>query len=81
MSSDEIDSRLRQLFAAAFPGLSADSAHLAERAALTAWDSVATVTLATMIEEEFGFALDLEDVAEWEDYGDVLATVERQKHG
>lgn len=60
MSDDR--ARLAQCFAATFPEL--DEAEI-ERAAVTsvgAWDSMATVTLHALLEEEFGITIRPDDI-------------------
>ena len=55
--------RLIRCFRAVFPELSSD--HQALRASalsIAAWDSLATVTLAAAVEEEFGVQIDSEDL-------------------
>jgi acyl carrier protein len=64
---DEIQPRLVRCFAAAFPNLSSDEIVSASADTVTAWDSVASVTLFAMIEEEFELEVDIEDL------GDLLA--------
>jgi acyl carrier protein len=72
---DDIDARLCSIFVAAFPGLTAEEAAGADRDRVKEWDSVASVTLATMVEEEFGLSVDFDDVAEWNSYRDVHRSV------
>ncbi len=58
----EVQQRLAKCFSAAFPGLNAAAIHSASPATVPAWDSVATVTLIALIEEEFGVAIDSDEV-------------------
>jgi acyl carrier protein len=57
---DETQERLMRCFAAAFPLLSPAALLQADSAQLAAWDSVASVTLFAMIEEEFGIEIDVQ---------------------
>lgn len=54
--------RLRKCFADLFPQLAPAQIDQATTENVAEWDSVATVTLVTLIEEEFGVAIDFEDL-------------------
>jgi acyl carrier protein len=72
--------RLERCFAAVFPDLPADAIAQARMDALPAWDSLATVTLVSVVEEEFGVRIDLDepDALEGLDsFEALLARVER----
>lgn len=56
----DVEPRLIKCFAAVFPGLPAQQIPLASMDTVEAWDSVATVTLVTVLEEEFGIQIELE---------------------
>jgi acyl carrier protein len=49
--------RLQKCFAAVFPNLSDDEILRASSASVATWDSLATVTLVSVIEEEFGITI------------------------
>jgi len=70
---DEIQPRLFRCFAAAFPNLSDDEIVIASADTVTAWDSVASVTLFAMIEEEFELEVDIEDLGELLAFDKILA--------
>ncbi len=55
MSSEE--QRLQECFKIVFPNLSADEILRASSASVATWDSLATVTLVSVIEEEFGVTI------------------------
>jgi acyl carrier protein len=57
---NDLDQRLAQCFAVAFPGLSADNAPRATPDSVEEWDSVGAINLASVIGEEFGIEIDLE---------------------
>lgn len=57
--ANDIPAKLTRCFAAVFPQLSVQQIALASVETVERWDSVAGVTLATAIEEEFGVELDL----------------------
>jgi len=59
---DNLSTRLVGCFTAIFPDLDAKNAPYATMENTAAWDSVATVTLINVVEEEFGIQIDLEDV-------------------
>ncbi len=61
---NETDKRVTRCFAQAFPGLKADEIPRASTASLAVWDSVAHVTLLSLIGEEFGVELEIEDYEE-----------------
>ena len=63
-NSGSVHDRLRQCFAAVFPDLTPDQAAGASPATVDAWDSVAHVTLLTVIEEEFGVEVPVDDMAQ-----------------
>jgi acyl carrier protein len=58
MSEQEI--RLLQCFASVFPGLSDGEIRETSAQSNGAWDSLSTVTLAAVIQEEFGLDVDEE---------------------
>lgn len=58
------EQRLIRCFQAVFPGLSAAEAVRASAASLARWDSLATVTLAAAVEEEFGVQLAAHEIEE-----------------
>jgi len=60
---DETRQRLTKCFEVVFPELSQDAIPGASTATLTAWDSVASITLMNVVEDEFGVELDLDDLA------------------
>lgn len=71
------ETRLVTIFKAAFPKLQGP-VEQATRDNTADWDSVATVMLAAMVEEEFEIPVDFEDAAEWQSFADVLASVSAQ---
>jgi len=76
---DDIAKRLVGCFQTVFPDLEAKQIPAASQETVAAWDSVATVTLITVIEDEFGVALDLERLQEFDSfsrlYGHVVELV------
>jgi acyl carrier protein len=60
---DETRQRLTKCFEVVFPDLPQDAIPDASTATVSAWDSVAAITLMNVVEEEFGLELDLDDLA------------------
>jgi acyl carrier protein len=69
--------RLIPIFKAAFPKLRGQ-VEQATRDNTEDWDSIATVKLAAMIEEEFEVSVDFDDAAAWQSFADVLAGISGQ---
>jgi acyl carrier protein len=70
---DEAQKRLMRCFSAVFPTLSQEEISQASTTNVKAWDSVASVTLFAMIEEEFGIELDMNELAEMTSFERILA--------
>jgi len=58
----DVDARLSKCFVAIFPDLKSEEVARSSPATVAAWDSVATVTLLTLVEEEFGIRIEVEDL-------------------
>lgn len=56
------EARLINCFQLVFPALSGNDIVKATPASVSAWDSVATVTLISVVEEEFGTQIDFDNV-------------------
>jgi acyl carrier protein len=69
---DELQQRLTNCFSAVFPELSGEQLVHASSATVSSWDSVAVITLLTVIEEEFGISIDEEDPAKFDSYQRIL---------
>jgi acyl carrier protein len=70
-------SRLVECFRTVFPNLNESSALDAQISTIPEWDSIATVTLMALIEEEFGFQIPAEETESLHSFETVLALVER----
>lgn len=57
---NDLEQRLAQCFAIAFPGLSPQNALTATPKTVEAWDSIGAINLSSVIGEEFGIEIDLE---------------------
>jgi len=69
---DDVKNRLMRCFSAAFPSLPNADIPRADAATLEAWDSVASVTLFAMIEEEFGIEMEVHDSAELMSFAKIV---------
>ena len=66
---DEMEDRLIRCFSAVFPALTAEQIRASSPEFLSAWDSLTAVTLAAVLDEEFGLQInpaDLPDPATFE---------------
>jgi acyl carrier protein len=70
---DEQQRRLAECFCAVFPELSSEEALHASSATVPSWDSVAVVTLLTVIEEEFGISIEEDDPAKFDSFERTLS--------
>ncbi len=57
----DVHARLVKCFAAVFPRLTPEEIERANINSVSAWDSLATLTLTSLIEEEFGVSIDPRD--------------------
>jgi acyl carrier protein len=73
---DQVTERLCDCFREVFPDLSDDQVETAVRAEMPEWDSLATLTLLTVVEEEFGLQLDDEAIAKLTSFAAVRSVVE-----
>jgi len=58
----DLEPRLVRCFAAVFPGLDRAAITAAKRGNVRGWDSLASITLVRVIEEEFGVSIKLLDL-------------------
>jgi acyl carrier protein len=78
---DEMGKRLAACFSAVLPELSTDEIHQASATSVGSWDSVATVTLLAVVEEEFGISIEAENPAQFDSFQhflDYLREVEKK---
>jgi acyl carrier protein len=64
--------RLIRCFQAVFPELSEPEVARASASSLAGWDSVATVTLAAIVEEEFGIQFKAEEIEKMKSFQSCL---------
>ena len=72
---DEVRERLIRCFQAVFPELTVQDAERASNSQVGGWDSVATVTLAAAVEEEFRIEFEPEEMEELTSFPIVLDRV------
>ena len=58
----DLERRLILCFGTIFPELSEEQIRTADSLSVPGWDSLATVTLINVAEEEFGMQIDVEDI-------------------
>jgi acyl carrier protein len=59
---NELESRLIRSFAVVFPDLDETGIRSASPTSVPDWDSVSTVNLINVVEEDFGILIDVDDV-------------------
>ena len=69
---NNIQARLNRCFSAVFPNLLQQQVTTASIETVTGWDSVATATLVTTIEEEFGIEFDFEALGNLTSYQSIF---------
>jgi len=65
---DELKQRLSNCFRLVFPDLPESEIGAAKQDALREWDSVSTITLVNVVEEEFGIELNLDYIADLDSF-------------
>ncbi len=75
---DNLRERLTSCFSTVFPDLAPDEIPLASMASVGKWDSLATITLLTVIEEEFDLQIPPEDLEQLASFDLILDYLERQ---
>lgn len=78
---DNIENRLTNCFIAVFPGVSLDEICQSAQSTTSRWDSIAVITLANLIEEEFGFQVNFDRLPEFDSFEHVLAYVGEELQG
>jgi acyl carrier protein len=76
-----VKARLRDCFAAVFPTAAADELEQASTDTLSDWDSLATVRLVAVVEEEFDVVIELEDLEQLNSFERVHRIVEARLAG
>lgn len=70
--------RLAACFTSVFPDLAPEEVPLASMASIGKWDSLATITLLTVIEEEFSLQVPADDLEQFASFDLILDYLERQ---
>ena len=76
---DDTRSRLSKCFSAVFPTVTEASVLEADATNVEGWDSVASVTLFALIEEEFGVELNVEALLSLTSFKEVLKYLEERR--
>jgi acyl carrier protein len=75
---NEVEDRLTRCFILAMPGLEKTAVSRASKDTVAEWDSLTTVSLLSLVEEEFGITIPAEDASEFVSFERVLNLVARQ---
>jgi acyl carrier protein len=73
--------RLISCFLAVFPGLKQTSVPTASNTSLSAWDSIAQVTLLAAVEEEFGIQVDPEQIDQLTSFHAIMNYLNNKSSG
>jgi acyl carrier protein len=73
---NNLKDRLIKVFEAVFPKMPKAAIPAASQTSVESWDSVAAITLITVIEEEFHIRMDFEDAAELTSFAKILDYLE-----
>jgi len=68
---DDTRTKLKECFQIVFPDLNEKDIPKATQENVAAWDSVAAITLVSVIEEQFGIEMDLDDIADLDSFDKV----------
>lgn len=72
---DEMETRLAECFLTVFPDLNTNSVASASAGSMPSWDSVATVTLLAVVEEEFRINVDTSHLAIFDSFESILGFI------
>jgi acyl carrier protein len=75
---DETRERLMNCFQVVFPDLPQEAICGASTATLEAWDSIAAITLMSVVEEEFGLTMDLDELAVLDSFQNLYACLQKR---
>jgi acyl carrier protein len=74
---DQKKMRLVDCFLAVFPELTSDTIPQASATSVPSWDSVTTVTLLSVVEEEFGINIDVQDLTKFDSFKGILSFLQQ----
>jgi hypothetical protein len=72
---DDVSRRLTKCFEVVFPGVPESKIASASQASIDTWDSIATITLGNVIEEEFAVEMDFDILPELNSFERMLRWV------
>jgi acyl carrier protein len=75
---DDVLNRLTNCFETVFPGVPVGDIPQSSQLTISTWDSVAVITLANVIEEEFGFQVDFDRLPELDSFDRFLSYIRTQ---
>jgi acyl carrier protein len=75
---DETRQRLTNCFQVVFPDLPPEGIATASTATVASWDSVAAITLMNVIEDDFGFEMDLDDLADLDSFEKLYSYLQKR---
>jgi acyl carrier protein len=75
---DNVETRLKICFEAVFPDIAPEEILQSSQRSIPAWDSVAVITLANTIEEEFDFQMDFDRLPELDSFERMLIYVKTE---
>jgi acyl carrier protein len=76
---DDLEGKLIDCFTVVFPDLAPGEVRLASIASVPGWDSMASINLVAVIEEEFGIQLEIEELADMASFASVLDLLQQKK--
>jgi acyl carrier protein len=75
---DDTQVRLANCFLTLFPNLTAEEIESASPTTVTGWDSLSSLTLLTLVGEEFNLEMDFEDLLEGLSYQRILEYLQQK---
>ena len=76
LAPERIQKRLSRIFNKAFPAVEVADAPHVTMATVQGWDSIATLTLFMLCEEDFGIKLGYDRIAETKSFNDLFKLLE-----
>ncbi len=70
------EEKLTSIFETVFPDVPAEKIRSATQDSISNWDSVAAITLMNLIEEEFGFQMEFDDLGELTSFGKIRSYID-----
>ena len=75
---DDMGKRLAGCFQVVFPDLREGEIPSASQETVAAWDSVAAITMMSVIEDEFALEMDLDDLADLDSFAKIHAYLQKR---